>query len=222
MNALSAVILTDRFARALEFASIVHATQVRKGTTIPYVAHLLGVTSLVIEHGADEDTAIAAVLHDAPEDQGGRLMLDQIRVRFGERVARIVEGCTDTFDDPKPPWLSRKEAYIRHVLDDAIIEGCLVSAADKLHNARAILHDLRVTSDPRDFWSRFSAVPRQLGWYYGGLELALGRRLSGHDASEMVEEMRRTLDGIAAVPGGTGFGEGLGFGRAGSKCPESN
>src|SRR5258706_6707442 len=103
--------LTDRFVQALAFANTVHATQTRKGTAVPYVAHAVGVASLVIEHGADEDTAIAALLHDAPEDQGGYAMLAQIKARVGDRVARIVEGCTDTFEDPKPDWCKRKERY---------------------------------------------------------------------------------------------------------------
>jgi hypothetical protein len=219
MSTPQPVVLADRFARALEFAVVVHSAQVRKGTTIPYVSHLLGVASLVIEHGADEDTAIAAVLHDAPEDQGGLMMLAQIRARFGERVADIVDGCTDTFEDPKPEWLKRKTDYIGHVSVDATIESCLVSAADKLHNARAILHDLHATSDHVGFWSRFSTKPRQLGWYYGSLERALGRRLAGHDARQIVDEMKRALDGIAAIPGGGEFGEGLGVGREGANCP---
>lgn len=219
METTPSATLTDRFTRALDFASVAHASQVRKGTRIPYFAHLLGVASLAIEHGADEDTAIAAVLHDAPEDQGGHMMLDQIRARFGERVARIVEGCTDTFEDPKPAWQRRKEAYIGHVLTDSSLESCLVSAADKLHNARAILHDLRMTADHPGFWSRFSTSPPRLGWYYGSLERALGARLAGHDAMEMVEEMRHTLDAIAAAPGSHGFGDGMKLGREGGACP---
>jgi (p)ppGpp synthase/HD superfamily hydrolase len=139
-------ILTDRFAQAFAFASVVHANQTRNGTAIPYVSHVLGVASLVLEHGADEDTAIAALLHDAPEDQGGYAMLAQIKARFGDRVEKIVEGCTDSFEDPKPAWPKRKAAYLAHLGDaeaGADTATCTVSVADKLHNARAILHDLR-------------------------------------------------------------------------------
>src|SRR5687768_13695248 len=107
--------LTDRFEQALTFAARAHATQTRKGGDIPYLAHLLSVAALVLEHGGDEDQAIAALLHDAVEDQGGPAMLAQIATTFGERVAEIVRGCSDTDQTPKPPWLERKLAYIRHI-----------------------------------------------------------------------------------------------------------
>ena len=120
-----------------------HANQVRKGTTVPYTAHLLGVAALVIDHGGDEDQAMAALLHDAIEDQGrGGRTRAEIEAKFGARVARIVEGCTDADTIPKPPWRERKEAYLAH-LGHAPIEVRRVAAADKLHNARAILVDYR-------------------------------------------------------------------------------
>ena len=149
MTVMPSPMLTDRFSRAFEFASVVHATQVRKGTRIPYLSHLLAVASLVIEHGADEDTAIAALLHDAPEDRGGKPMLEQIRARFGERVADTVHGCTDSFERQKGPYAERKTRYVEHLAGDASEETCLVSAADKLHNARSILHDLRAAKKMR-------------------------------------------------------------------------
>ena len=179
MTVMPSPMLTDRFSRAFEFASVVHATQVRKGTRIPYLSHLLAVASLVIEHGADEDTAIAALLHDAAEDRGGKPMLEQIRARFGERVADTVHGCTDSFEKQKGPYAERKTRYVEHLAGDASEETCLVSAADKLHNARSILHDLRAAkNDAPAFWTRFGSTPAQSGWYYGRVETALERRLA--------------------------------------------
>src|ERR1022692_3881980 len=130
--------LSPRFDQALQYAVLVHAGQKRKGTEIPYLAHLLGVTSIALEHGADEDEAIGALLHDAGEDAGGDGRIEDIRHRFGEPVADIVQGCTDAVTIPKPPWRKRKEDYIAHVAK-ASPSVRLVSAADKLHNARAIL-----------------------------------------------------------------------------------
>ena len=144
--------LSRRFEAALLLATRLHATQTRKGGRIPYVSHLLGVASLALEHGGDEDVAIAALLHDAVEDQGGRPTLARIRRRFGARVAEIVEGCTDADTVPKPEWRTRKERYLRH-LDTASAEVRLVSACDKLHNARAILFDYRVHGEA--LWKRF-------------------------------------------------------------------
>ncbi len=138
----------------------------RKGSDVPYVAHLLGVAALVLEDGGDEDQAIAALLHDAPEDQGGREILDEIRRRFGERVARIVDGCTDTYQSPKPPWRQRKEAYLSH-LQDAPAEVLRVSLADKLHNARSILNDLYRSGDA--VWERFTGGKEGTLWYYRSL-----------------------------------------------------
>src|SRR6266571_5162523 len=104
-----------RFLRAFQFAAKMHAGQTRKASTIPYIAHLMGVTSLVLEFGGDEDMAIAALLHDVVEDCGGRPMLKEVKRHFGSRVAKIVDGCTDSDKHPKPPWQERKEAYIRHL-----------------------------------------------------------------------------------------------------------
>jgi (p)ppGpp synthase/HD superfamily hydrolase len=148
--------LSDRFTQALTLAAELHATQLRKGTKIPYLSHLLGVASLALEQGANEDEAIAALLHDAVEDQGGIVTLDQIRAQFGEPVALLVEGCSDTLQTPKPPWKIRKEAYLEH-LRHSSSSVRLISACDKLHNARAILADLRVHGNA--VWSRFSSSP---------------------------------------------------------------
>ena len=175
--------LGARFHRALSYAARLHATQFRKGTTRPYVAHLLGVTSTVLTHGGDEDEAIAALLHDAVEDQGGKPRLREIRRKFGERVARIVEGCTDADTDPKPPWLERKKKYLQHLRDaDSSIR--LVSAADKLYNAREILSDLRTHRD--SVWSRFKGGKEGTLWYYDEVAKILR-------TGELVEELDRVV-----------------------------
>lgn len=162
--------LSARFEDALTFAARLHATQVRKGTAIPYIAHLLAVASLVITHGGDEDEAIAALLHDAAEDQGGPPTLEMIRARFGERVAAIVDGCTDTDVAPKPPWRSRKERYLTH-LHSTSSSVKLVAAADKLDNVRAIIGDYR-TLGP-GVWTRFNAGRDDQHWFYRACVTAL-------------------------------------------------
>ena len=162
--------LTSRFEEALTFAAQLHSKQTRKGTTIPYIAHLLAVASLVITHGGDEDEAIAALLHDAVEDQGGPPTRELIRSRFGERVAAIVEGCTDTDVEPKPPWRPRKERYLAH-LHSAAPSVKLVAAADKLDNVRAIVADYRIHGAA--IWTRFNAGPKDQRWFYRACVSAL-------------------------------------------------
>jgi GTP pyrophosphokinase len=156
-------ILTSRFEEALVLATRLHASQTRKGTRVPYISHLFGVVSLVLEHGGNEDEAIAALLHDAIEDQGDSVSLEDIRQRFGETVATIVHGCTDATTFPKPPWRRRKEAYINH-LQVATASERLVSSADKLHNARSILSDYRTYGEA--VWDRFSGAKQGTLWYY--------------------------------------------------------
>lgn len=167
--------LTTRFVEALAFATVRHAPQRRKGTTIPYIAHLLGVCSLVLEHGGDEDAACAALLHDVIED--GHATLAELRTQFGAAVAAIVEGCSDTTELPKPPWRPRKEYYLAH-LHQATPATLLVSGCDKLHNARAILADYRAVGDA--LWERFNresgGAEGQL-WYYRELVEAFRPRL---------------------------------------------
>jgi (p)ppGpp synthase/HD superfamily hydrolase len=178
--------LTSRFEDALVFAAQLHARQKRKGTDIPYVAHLMSVASLVLENGADEDTAIAALLHDAIEDQGGARTREEIRRRFGDRVAAIVQGCTDAEVVPKPPWRARKEAYVAHIAHaDAATR--LVSAADKLHNARAILADYRALGEA--LWKRFNGGKEGTLWYYRALSNAF--RQAG--SSPLTEELDRVV-----------------------------
>lgn len=162
--------LSHRFRKALIFAARLHNDQRRKGTDIPYIAHLLAVASLVITHGGDEDEAIAALLHDAVEDQGGQPTLEMIRTRFGERVAVIVEGCTDTDVVPKPPWKARKECYLAH-LKSASPSVKLVAAADKLDNVRAIIADYRTHGAA--IWTRFNAGPEDQRWFYRSCVTAL-------------------------------------------------
>jgi (p)ppGpp synthase/HD superfamily hydrolase len=165
-KALKPIKLGPRFLRAFEFAAGKHAGQARKASTVPYLAHLMGVASLVLEFGGDEDMAIAALLHDVVEDCGGAPMLKQVQRRFGPRVARIVAGCTDSDTYPKPPWRERKETYIQH-LRDADVETRLVSAADKLNNVRSILADYREVGE--SVWDRFTGAREGTLWYYRAL-----------------------------------------------------
>ncbi len=159
--------LTERFAEAVRYAAIVHATQVRKGTDVPYIGHLLGVASLVVDAGGEEDLAIAALLHDAAEDHGGEARLADIRARFGDRVTRIVEECSDSLtEDPegKEEWKVRKQEHLGR-LESAGRDTLIVVAADKVHNARAIVTDLQTLGPDRAF-RRFKGTPQQVLWYY--------------------------------------------------------
>jgi GTP pyrophosphokinase len=166
--------LGPRFRRAFLFAAEKHDGQTRKASTTPYIAHLMGVASLVLEFGGDEDLAIAALLHDVVEDCGGAPTLKEVQRRFGPRVAKIVDGCTDSDTTPKPPWRERKETYLRH-LKSADAETRLVSAADKLNNVRSILSDYREVSE--SIWTRFNGGREGTLWYYRALlDEFLGRR----------------------------------------------
>lgn len=161
--------LSTRFDHALMFAAQVHRNQDRKRSGIPYLSHLLGVASIVLDYGGDEDLGIAALLHDAAEDHGGRAMLHTIEQMFGPRVAKVVDGCTDSYGDedkPKPKWYPRKLRYLRRVRkEDA--ETRFVSAADKLYNTRAVLRDLRQSGESA--FDRFSAPKAKVLWYYRSL-----------------------------------------------------
>lgn len=187
-------ILSSRFDEALAFAVDLHREQPRKGTGVPYVSHLLAVAALVLEHGGSEDQAIAALLHDAVEDQGGRPTAERIRERFGDLVAEIVDGCTDTDVSPKPPWRLRKEAYVARVRNEPV-HVRLVSAADKLHNARTMVTDLRIHGP--ELWGRFNAGRDETLWYLESLVAAF--REAG--SMPIVEELARTVAELRLVSG---------------------
>lgn len=155
--------LGRRFLNAFSFALENHSGQVRKASSIPYIAHLMGVASLVLEAGGDEVLAIAALLHDVVEDCGGAPMLKEVRRRFGSRVAKIVDGCTDTDQFPKPPWRERKDNYIQRLKTEHA-DTRLVSAADKLNNVRSIASDYRAIGE--SVWSRFNGGREGTLWYY--------------------------------------------------------
>ena len=178
--------LSRQFEKALIYATRIHGGQLRKKTRIPYIAHILGVSAIAMEYGANETEAIAALLHDTVEDCGGAKRLLDIERKFGKKVARIVQGCTDTDQRPKPPWLERKKAYVAHVRH-APMPTKLVSASDKLHNVRAILMDYR--KEGERLWSRFSGGKRGALWYYR----ALVNAFSGKRIQPLVQELDRTL-----------------------------
>jgi (p)ppGpp synthase/HD superfamily hydrolase len=194
-------LLTAAFDRALLLASGHHRAQLRKGTATPYMSHLLGVTSLVLEMGGGEDEAIGALLHDAVEDGGGPPMLARIRAEFGDDVARIVAANSDSDSEPKPPWPMRKRAYIASIAHKQPDE-LRVSLADKLHNARAILLDFRTHGD--QLWSRFKAGEGgSIRWYYRSLHEAFAARRSdlGPLTVPMLEELGRTVAEIDRLAG---------------------
>jgi (p)ppGpp synthase/HD superfamily hydrolase len=179
------LMLSARFDSALTYAAIAHRTQRRKGSDTPYVAHLLSVCSLVLEHGGDEDQAIAALLHDVVEDQGGKPRLAEVKAQFGARVAAIVQACSDTDAIPKPPWKARKLAYIealRHHGPDS----WLVSCADKVHNADSILRDHRILGEA--IWDRFAGGKQGTLWYY--------RTLADEFLRLMPGPLAQTLDDV--------------------------
>ena len=183
--------LSDRFDEAFAFASRLHRDQRRKGTAIPYISHLMSVAALVLEHGGNEDQAIAALLHDAVEDQGGEPTLEEIRLRFGDVEAQIVADCSDAWGEPKPPWRARKEAYIYKLTkkDPATL---LVSLADKTHNARAILNDFRQMGD--ELWGRFNGGKEGTIWYYQTLSAIYDEVIPGALARELAITVRAFSD----------------------------
>jgi GTP pyrophosphokinase len=189
----------EKFEAALVYAARLHRDQTRKGSGIPYVNHLLAVAAIVGENGGTEEEVIAALLHDAPEDHGGRARLEEIHERFGDDVAEIVAGCTDTYEDPKPAWQPRKEAYVAHVRT-ASASVRLVSAADKLHNARAILADLRTSGEA--LWGRFTGGKEGTLWYYRALVGAY----AAAGTNGVVEELGEVVRKIESLAGGRGEG----------------
>ena len=184
----------EKFERAIVYAVRVHGDHYRKGTRIPYVTHLLAVAAIVGENGGTEDEVVAALLHDAPEDRGGEARLEDIRLWFGDAVAEIVAGCTDTYEAPKPPWRERKERHLTH-LARASDSVRLVSAADKLHNARSVLADLRTMGDA--LWTRFNGGKEGTLWYHRALVKAFAT--AGSNA--VVEELDRVVGELERLAG---------------------
>ncbi len=185
-------ILTERFNEAMGYTARLHAHQRRKATPVPYIAHLLGVASLVLEDGGDEDEAIAALLHDAAEDQGGHRILKEIEEKFGERVARIVEECSDALGEPKPAWKQRKEAYIAH-LKTASQDVLRVSLADKVYNAQSILLCYRQIGEKT--WDRFKGGKDGTLWYYQTLASVFKQVYR----SEYVNELERIVKTLTEI-----------------------
>ncbi len=178
--------LTQRFEEAMLYALHLHAAQTRKGSGIPYVSHLISVAALTLEYGGTEDEAIAALLHDAVEDQGGAVTRAEILRRFGPVVTGIVDGCSDTDRTPKPPWRARKEAYLAH-LPNASDSVLLVSACDKLHNVRTLVMDYRIKGE--ELWRRFHGGREGTLWYYRSVvELLRSDR-----TTEVVNELDREV-----------------------------
>jgi len=178
--------LGPRFDEAFRYATNKHAEQTRKKTDVPYISHLMSVAALVLEAGGDEDQTIAALLHDVVEDCGGEPVLEEVRQRFGDRVANIVEGCTDTYTIPKLPWKQRKLDHLE-VLRRADEDIRLVSAADKLHNVRTILADYRTEGDR--VWERFSGRRDGTLWYYRAVLDVLRHGRS----NRLVDELQRVV-----------------------------
>lgn len=175
--------LTRRYADALQFAHTVHRAQTRKGTSIPYMSHMMTVSALVIENGGNEDQAIAAQLHDAAEDQGGVETLEAIQRRFGDTVAEIVADCTDAWTEPKPAWRQRKEAYLAK-LPEKPTSSLVVSLADKVHNAEAILADYHELGD--NLWSRFTGGAEGTRWCYRALAGIFAAKMPGRLSVRLV------------------------------------
>ena len=182
-----------KYLSALNFALKLHSKQMRKGTQIPYFFHLSSVSNHVIENNGNTDEAIAGLLHDAVEDQGGEKTLRLIKKKFGTKVARIVEDCTDTKIEPKPPWFDRKQQYILN-LKNKPQSSLFVSMCDKTHNASCIINDYYRVG--KKIWNRFTASPKQVCWYYESLGKCYYKHLKGHKVlkqnfKKLVSEMKR-------------------------------
>ena len=191
-------VLRDRFTDAFAHAIHLHALQARKATAIPYVTHLMSVCSLVLEDGGDEDQAVVALLHDGPEDQGGQPILDEIRHRFGDQVADLVYGLSDTLEIEKPPWRRRKTDYLVRLKEEPIAV-LRVSLADKLHNLRSMAIDRLNLGEA--FWDRFHAGREQQEWYFRALLDVFERRLPD---SRNLPEFRRLVEDVFGSSGTAG------------------
>ncbi len=200
--------LTGRFTEAVSYALVAHAGQVRTGTDLPYATHLLGVAALVLEHGGTELQATAAVLHDSVEDQGGARRLEDVRARFGDDVAELVDALSDAvlLDGETPPsWRSRKGGYVEHLRELVAVRhpSCLVSLCDKLHNVRAIVADVTDPDGPGPgAWDRFTPSPSQLAWYYRSLaEVFATADLPGRAVRDLKAAVTRLEELAAEAPG---------------------
>lgn len=190
--------MSDRFSDALVYAAAKHHRQRRKGSETPYISHLLQVAGLALEHGADEDVAIAALLHDVIEDCG-RESHDEIQVRFGERVLEIVVKCSDTLDKDAETrsWLERKEDYIRHLQEENSEDVLLVSCCDKLHNTRSILSDLKAKGDSA--WEIFAGKKTGTLWYYRTLVETYRTTCAPRRIVRELDEVVTELEKLAAA-----------------------
>jgi len=183
---------SNAFENALAYAARLHAGQMRKGSDTPYISHLLAVTAIALDHGATENEAIAALLHDAVEDQGGQKTLEEIRRQFGNQVAEIVAACSDTDELPKPPWRERKEAFVERLRTEPYSVR-LVVAADKLHNVRDVLRNFRIHGD--DLWLQFKGGRDGTIWYYRAVVGALSEAATPEEQqlNALIEEISDTL-----------------------------
>lgn len=179
-------LLTPRFEQALVLASQLHAHQIRKGSRVPYLSHLMSVAALVLEDGGNEDEAIAALLHDAIEDQGGAETREQIRQHFGDAVVEIIDGCTETEVTPKPPWRERKQHHLDQ-LRQASPSVLRITLADKLHNARSILFDWH--QEGSQVWERFRASREEVLWYYNSVAQIAAEKT----ASPLLRELQHMI-----------------------------
>jgi (p)ppGpp synthase/HD superfamily hydrolase len=182
-----------KYKKALDFAYKIHFNQNRKKTKIPYFTHLVSVSNNVIEDGGTTDEAIGGLLHDAVEDQGGLKTLIKIRKLFGSKVAKIVDECSDTIVLPKPPWLARKKKYISDIKKKGQ-SSMFVSLCDKLHNGTSIVNDYKRKG--KKVWTRFTATPKQVAWYYESLYKEFSKHLKGHKVLKgnylmVVKEIKR-------------------------------
>lgn len=185
---------SPRVVDAFKMMYELHRTQLRKGSHTPYIAHLMGVAALVGAFGGDEDQFIAALLHDAAEDQGGRETLARIEEAFGDTVAEYVAGCSDTYESPKPPWDERKEQYLE-TLARADAKVRLIVAADKLHNAREVVTNLHERGN--DVWRIFKAGREKTLWFYAESVRALSRGWSHsilRELADAVDVLHREAD----------------------------
>lgn len=193
------MLLSERFVKAVGLANDLHKGHLRKGTQIPYLSHLLAVASLVIESGGNEDETIAALLHDAVEDCGGAEAMKQIREHFGENVAAIVDGCTETDQKPKPPWKPRKDQYIEQIKTGSPSVR-LVSCADKLHNVSSTLAEHRQVGEK--IWEKFKVTKEETLWFYkaylGALRDSEGNRPIFYELELAVYELEKVINGKVA------------------------